>query len=339
MYSTLFSLLLATSSMSNGYQSGFQSGYQDDGYGSYGGYGLPGGFGSYGSYGTTYGGGRQNWGVFGPQGQGPSMYVNVTNPCDKRFTKLEERMTELEKSNQFLVQKIKDLEKKVEEDNNTVKQAENQAKILEQIDRKFVLFQKEMTETIKVQTPNDDLKSQLAQIQSTLKSFQDQANANQAAVNQAATQKVDILVELLKVKLNWGEAEWTKEWTKALQGINQGLRELKLPTDPPKTQLIGTDLSITKTNRGMIIVNLPADATLYVNEQVSNPGANVRTFISPDLEPGKTYFYTIRCDLKRNDRIVTETQKIYFHPGSEVPVNFNHLDRAEPVSQIKSKTN
>ena len=36
--------------------------------------------------------------------------------------------------------------------------------------------------------------------------------------------------------------------------------------------------------------------------------------------------------MKRNDRVLTETQKITFQPGNEVVVSFNHLDRVEPAA-------
>ena len=141
------------------------------------------------------------------------------------------------------------------------------------------------------------------------------------AVSQQNNVPKDARIEALMLFLK--EKFGNDATTAALDRIAKQLEGLKSEGQ------MGNNLGGTKLSRGMIIVNLPSDATLYVNELESKPGSNVRSFISPDLEKGKAYFYTLRVELKRNDRVLTETQKITFQPGNEVVVSFNHLDRVE----------
>lgn len=79
-------------------------------------------------------------------------------------------------------------------------------------------------------------------------------------------------------------------------------------------------------NRGLIVVSLPADARLFLDNLPSAVGANLRSFISPELEVGKNYFYTVRVEVERGGKTLTESQRVYFQPGREVRVSFDHIE-------------
>jgi uncharacterized protein (TIGR03000 family) len=116
--------------------------------------------------------------------------------------------------------------------------------------------------------------------------------------------------------------------------IAQGLKDIKSElvriylehTEAPvSSKPISTGHSLA---RGLIIVSLPADAKLFLDNMPSNVGTNLRTFISPELEPGKSYYYNLRVEVERYNKIFTDTQKVFFQPGREVHVSFDHIDAA-----------
>jgi uncharacterized protein (TIGR03000 family) len=81
-----------------------------------------------------------------------------------------------------------------------------------------------------------------------------------------------------------------------------------------------------RVNRAVVIITLPADAKLFINGMESTVGSNLRTFVTPELEGSKNYYYTIRVELIRNGQLVTDSQRVYFQRGEEVRVSFDHLD-------------
>jgi uncharacterized protein (TIGR03000 family) len=93
------------------------------------------------------------------------------------------------------------------------------------------------------------------------------------------------------------------------------------PVEPPKKPADkGTeeDASIQAT----VIVTLPADATLYANGVRTRQTSTERRFITPPLESGMIYNYTLTIEVARNGRMVTETREVEVQAGSEVRVAF-----------------
>jgi uncharacterized protein (TIGR03000 family) len=77
-------------------------------------------------------------------------------------------------------------------------------------------------------------------------------------------------------------------------------------------------------SQATIIVHLPANARLTIDGQATQSTTATRTFVSPPLEAGKTYTYTLRGELNRNGRMVTANQTVDVHAGgvSEITLNF-----------------
>jgi uncharacterized protein (TIGR03000 family) len=70
-----------------------------------------------------------------------------------------------------------------------------------------------------------------------------------------------------------------------------------------------------------VTVVLPENATLTVNDVAINAKGK-QTFATPKLEKGKTYFYTVKAELVRDGKPVTETRKIDVAAGKDVTVDF-----------------
>jgi uncharacterized protein (TIGR03000 family) len=88
---------------------------------------------------------------------------------------------------------------------------------------------------------------------------------------------------------------------------------------------LGTTATATKAEPesapASVTVVLPADAKLTVND-VAVSATGKQTFQTPKLEKGKSYFYTVKAEVVRDGKTVTETRRIDVAAGKEVTVDF-----------------
>jgi uncharacterized protein (TIGR03000 family) len=70
-----------------------------------------------------------------------------------------------------------------------------------------------------------------------------------------------------------------------------------------------------------VTVVLPRGAQLYVNG-VAMAADGKQTFLTPKLDRGKKFFYTVKAELLRDGRKVTESQRVSVQAGSSVTVDF-----------------
>jgi uncharacterized protein (TIGR03000 family) len=79
------------------------------------------------------------------------------------------------------------------------------------------------------------------------------------------------------------------------------------------------------TERAMITVKLPPDATLYVDDRKSPSNAPVRQFSTPPLPVGREFAYLLKAEVVRNGQTETFTQKVPFRAGERVDVDFTSI--------------
>ncbi len=72
-----------------------------------------------------------------------------------------------------------------------------------------------------------------------------------------------------------------------------------------------------------IVVSLPADAKLTIEDHATSSTSEMRTFVSPPLEPGKAFEYTLKAELSRGGQAQTTTTKVTIRAGDE---SFVRLD-------------
>jgi uncharacterized protein (TIGR03000 family) len=72
-----------------------------------------------------------------------------------------------------------------------------------------------------------------------------------------------------------------------------------------------------------IVVNLPADATLRFDGRLTTSTTAVRTFSSPELQPGKAYAYTLDAQVARNGRTLKSTRRVTVRAGVTTQVTFD----------------
>jgi uncharacterized protein (TIGR03000 family) len=79
-------------------------------------------------------------------------------------------------------------------------------------------------------------------------------------------------------------------------------------------------------NRGRLIVEAPADAKLFVDDHPIKLTAEKRSFSTPDLEKGATYYYEVRVEVVRDGKVVSETKKITFQAGEVARADFKAME-------------
>ena len=88
----------------------------------------------------------------------------------------------------------------------------------------------------------------------------------------------------------------------------------KIPA-PPKTK--------TKTTAAAtVIVTLPAEARLTVDGNATSSTSERRTLVTPALETGADYVYTLRADLVRDGNTLSRTQAVTVRGGKTTNVPF-----------------
>jgi len=90
------------------------------------------------------------------------------------------------------------------------------------------------------------------------------------------------------------------------------------PVPPPKEKA-------QAGSPGRIIVNLPAGAKVFVDDAPTQSVSTERTFVTPALEPGIGYIYTLRAELVENGTVHTDVQVVTVTAGESVAVSFPNL--------------
>ena len=100
-----------------------------------------------------------------------------------------------------------------------------------------------------------------------------------------------------------------------------------VPLPPPKTgkPAPGPEGEAAASRAG-VTVRLPAGAELFVDGvRCPLPPSGERTFDTPPLEGNGEYYYTLRAEVLRDGRRLTETRRVDFRPGQHVTVSFGDL--------------
>ena len=75
----------------------------------------------------------------------------------------------------------------------------------------------------------------------------------------------------------------------------------------------------------LAVAGAPAEAKLYIDDQLMKTSSERRTFQTPTLEKGQAYYYEVRAELVRDGRTVTETKRVIVKAGEEVRATFNDM--------------
>jgi uncharacterized protein (TIGR03000 family) len=86
------------------------------------------------------------------------------------------------------------------------------------------------------------------------------------------------------------------------------------------------EASNASPDRARLIVQLPADAKLFIDEQLMKTGSDKRTFNTPVLTRDQTYYYMLRVEATRDGQPITETKRVILKAGEVVRADFSAMD-------------
>jgi uncharacterized protein (TIGR03000 family) len=89
----------------------------------------------------------------------------------------------------------------------------------------------------------------------------------------------------------------------------------KVPAPKP-----GGEKEVAVPAPATIIVSLPAEAKLLIDDAATTSSSNLRVFASPSLEPGQDYYYTLKGELVSEGRTLTTSQRVKVRAGQETQV-------------------
>jgi uncharacterized protein (TIGR03000 family) len=74
-----------------------------------------------------------------------------------------------------------------------------------------------------------------------------------------------------------------------------------------------------------VVVKLPEDARLFVDDKPCPLASSTRSFDTPNLQPGEVYYYTIRAEVVRGGQPVTDSKRVTLRAGAESVVEFGDM--------------
>jgi uncharacterized protein (TIGR03000 family) len=90
---------------------------------------------------------------------------------------------------------------------------------------------------------------------------------------------------------------------------------------------IGGDLT-----RAKVVIDVPAQARLYIDDQVMPDKAGKRTFVTPPLQRGQTYFYDVKLEVVQNGQPQVQTTRVVLRSGDVVAATFNSANTGTAVA-------
>jgi uncharacterized protein (TIGR03000 family) len=80
-----------------------------------------------------------------------------------------------------------------------------------------------------------------------------------------------------------------------------------------------------------LIVTLPADAKLYVDDRPTTAISERRVFNTPGLADGQEYYYILRAEVVRDGKMRSKTKRVLLHAGDAIETSFAELEELVPV--------
>ena len=92
------------------------------------------------------------------------------------------------------------------------------------------------------------------------------------------------------------------------------------PATPPSTAPVKPS---SMTTTGVLELDVPAEARVFINDRVTQTTGIHRRFVSPGLTPGLTYTYHVRVELSGKSGPVVETKSVKLHAGDDQLLAFH----------------
>ncbi len=103
------------------------------------------------------------------------------------------------------------------------------------------------------------------------------------------------------------------------------------PDEPAKPVSVGKDSTIPTPAK--ITVKLPESGTLFIDGKKHDKTGTERQFTTPPLPAGKEFAYSMKLEMVRNGQPEEVTQKVIFHAGEVLTVDFSDMANERRVSK------
>jgi uncharacterized protein (TIGR03000 family) len=95
-----------------------------------------------------------------------------------------------------------------------------------------------------------------------------------------------------------------------------------------------------KTGQARLIVDVPAEAKLFIDDQLMKTPSARRVFNTPALDPDQTYYYIIRAELTRKGKEYAKTTRVLLRAGETARASFSDLglastEKPKPVASAQ----
>ena len=112
------------------------------------------------------------------------------------------------------------------------------------------------------------------------------------------------------------------------------------PTGTPNgtaPEKLGPPSKQDETTRAKVIIDVPAQAKLYIDDQPMSNKTGKRTFMTPPLERGQTYFYDVKIVLTVDGQEKVQTERVVLRAGEVVAANFSGAPSATATAQANPR--
>jgi uncharacterized protein (TIGR03000 family) len=90
------------------------------------------------------------------------------------------------------------------------------------------------------------------------------------------------------------------------------------------------------SNKAKLVVELPTNAKLFIDDMPMKNTAGVRSFNTPELEPGQAYYYMVRVETIRDGKPVSESRRVIVRAGQVARADFTDLT-SDAVRTVQAK--
>lgn len=97
------------------------------------------------------------------------------------------------------------------------------------------------------------------------------------------------------------------------------------PAAPEKVPAPKPEKTGAAPSQAKLIVQLPTDAKLYIDDHLMKTTSGQRVFRTPQLEKEQAYYYILRAEYVRDGKTQTATKRVIVRAGQEIRASFDEL--------------
>jgi len=95
-------------------------------------------------------------------------------------------------------------------------------------------------------------------------------------------------------------------------------------------------VAATSTTRAKLVVELPEDAKLYIDDQLMKTASGKRTFSTPTLDRAQAYYYMVRAEVVRDGKTYSETKRVIVRAAETAQALFPEEQLVQAENEVKT---